>query len=583
MQFCRYCGGNAPNVASFCGLCGQALIIIPTEGQTNISSHLRQDSSSLDDPTINNAPISVPRASEKEDHEKKRRTRTPIVPIPEQPATGDVPIVQGTPQVGSVPSVSATVASTTAKAGTGAVAKWLIVAASCAVVIAGSIKVLPIVLHGRNSNSPVVSTSPIGKHHTPTTVPMPPTQISCPPTGTARAAVTAPLVLGTHQNIVYVYNEGTQQAPTFGILKHYDVTTKQKTQIVALANTSISEAQLSPDGQWVLFVSQVSGQRALQMIRIDGQGLQTLHCAPSNQSIYGLSWSPDQQSVVIDEGVNIYNAQPRSTSPNTYLLKIVSGSLQLVLIQPVANPNNPYVNYIPSYWIDNSQLYLLEYTESGLDNPITGLDLLDTKKGANQHASDLLPVSKFSGGLFQSFALSPDRTNLFLTQCSCSFQSGTGPSSVTVQPAAGGTQKTIYSNQTAAITGVYPITNTSLLLLMENYANAIVNVDTSQNGVWEINTNGAGLTRLTTEHTTQNSEHTILNDELSSPWSNISRDGTMFAAEIVSRVDNNSSISYTSTLMYGSLSGNTPTQNFASAPATDLFTTPVTIVGWTTL
>ncbi len=188
-----------------------------------------------------------------------------------------------------------------------------------------------------------------------------------------------------------------------------------------------------------------------------------------------------------------------------------------------------------------------------------------------------------SGGLFQSFALSPDRTNLFLTQCSCSFQSGTGPSSVTVQPAAGGTQKTIYSNQTAAITGVYPITNTSLLLLMENYANAIVNVDTSQNGVWEINTNGAGLTRLTTEHTTQNSEHTILNDELSSPWSNISRDGTMFAAEIVSRVDNNSSISYTSTLMYGSLSGNTPTQNFASAPATDLFTTPVTIVGWTTL
>ena len=39
---------------------------------------------------------------------------------------------------------------------------------------------------------------------TPTTVPMPPTQTSCPPAGTARGAVIAPLVRGSHANVVYV-------------------------------------------------------------------------------------------------------------------------------------------------------------------------------------------------------------------------------------------------------------------------------------------------------------------------------------------------------------------------------------------
>src|SRR2546422_5826491 len=38
------------------------------------------------------------------------------------------------------------------------------------------------------------------------TVPMPPTQTSCPPQGKGRPAVLAPITLGSDQNIVYVYN-----------------------------------------------------------------------------------------------------------------------------------------------------------------------------------------------------------------------------------------------------------------------------------------------------------------------------------------------------------------------------------------
>jgi hypothetical protein len=79
----------------------------------------------------------------------------------------------------------------------------------------------------------------------------------------------------------------------------YDVTTGQKTTIVSLSSVKISDAQVSIDGQYALFVSQVSG-RPRQMIRMDGQGLQTLYC-PNNgipPSLSDLLWSPNQQLAV---------------------------------------------------------------------------------------------------------------------------------------------------------------------------------------------------------------------------------------------------------------------------------------------
>ncbi len=121
------------------------------------------------------------------------------------------------------------------------------------------------------TGSAATSTTTIVAHNTPTTttsgatpttpssssLPMPPTQTSCPAAGTARAAVTATLALGAHPNIVYIVNGPTH----LGTLKRYDVTTGAKTEIVNLANTSISSAQLSADGQWILFVA-ISGRQA---------------------------------------------------------------------------------------------------------------------------------------------------------------------------------------------------------------------------------------------------------------------------------------------------------------------------------
>src|SRR5690349_15417294 len=61
-----------------------------------------------------------------------------------------------------------------------------------------------------------------------TTANLPPIQTSCLSAGMARAAVMPPLVLGNHQNIVYIVNEGQANIPTFGTLKRYDVTTGAK-------------------------------------------------------------------------------------------------------------------------------------------------------------------------------------------------------------------------------------------------------------------------------------------------------------------------------------------------------------------
>jgi hypothetical protein len=57
----------------------------------------------------------------------------------------------------------------------------------------------------------------------------------------------------------------------------------------------------------------------------------------------------------------------------------------------------------------------------------------------------------------------------------------------------GGSARTIYSSQTQAIMTFHTVNAQTLLLYIENTQG-----DLSQNGLWKININGSGLTRLTT-------------------------------------------------------------------------------------
>src|SRR6266568_7307385 len=178
-----------------------------------------------------------------------------------------------------------------------------------------------------------------------TTAPVPPTLTSCPATGTARAAIMPPLALGNHQNIVYIVNEFQAQAPTFGTLKRYDISTTAKTEIIKIPNVWISDAQVSADGQWLLFISVTDRKSKLQMIRMDGQGLQTLYCSNSTNSFYDLQWSVNQKLIAFSNGSDIF------------LLNVLNGSLQR-MFHPGNLINQDIEGYHIETWLDNTHLYL---------------------------------------------------------------------------------------------------------------------------------------------------------------------------------------------------------------------------------
>src|SRR6266851_1544120 len=101
---------------------------------------------------------------------------------------------------------------------------------------------------GTVASSPTVSA-------TPQTVPMPATNTSCPAADTARPAVMRTLVRGQLQNLIYIYNEVPQNTSTaVGHLRRYDVSNGHKAEIVS-SGIRIDQAQVSADGQWVLFLS----------------------------------------------------------------------------------------------------------------------------------------------------------------------------------------------------------------------------------------------------------------------------------------------------------------------------------------
>src|SRR5579863_946224 len=185
MPFCRTCGEKSSDDSIFCSRCGHRLHPL-LEETTSANDPRTMHILPAAAPTFLNRPLQAVPTNDLGE-EEKRRIIPPIIP-PELPATGNVPSVSGIPQIGTVPSIpgGAGTGATILTAGT--MAKVLVIAATCAAVIFAGVKVLPpIFLH--QTATPEASVS----HTRATTVPMPPTQTSCPAPGTARAAVTRPL------------------------------------------------------------------------------------------------------------------------------------------------------------------------------------------------------------------------------------------------------------------------------------------------------------------------------------------------------------------------------------------------------
>jgi Tol biopolymer transport system component len=314
-----------------------------------------------------------------------------------------------------------------------------------------------------------------------------------------------------------------------------------------MAGTRIDDAQISDDGQWVLFTVFAAGQAQLRAVRMDGQGLQTLHCAAPGSHISNTQWSIDQKWVVFDEG-------PDTGGASVYLLNMASGSLQTELVPPAAGPA-----YKPRTWLDYTRVLMIGYAPNA-DAPPQNAYILDINTGANQHPGDLQQVVT-QGQACWDFDSSYDSTKLFISQCTPGQPNGS--STVGVQPATGGTLNTFFTSSTLAINTVRVIdrTNTYLLATVANTGG-----DTSQDGLYKLKTDGSTPLRLTSDKAGETSSLNLFSQYF---WSNVSRDGSMYALE----TSNFSTSTYT--LMVGSLNGGTPTI-FASTSGTVL-----EIAGWT--
>ena len=235
------------------------------------------------------------------------------------------------------------------------------------------------------------------------------------------------------------------------------------------------------------------------------------------------------------------------------MLDVPSGAIE----QELASQSN----LIPQVWLDNTHVYMVGSVDG---KNAQNIYLLDIEKGAQQQATTLQKIvtdTQHCG----SFDTTYDSQLLLLSTCQLAPATGggqpapLGPSTLTSQPATGGSTTTVQTLPDA-VTMLRAITKDTLLLLVENASG-----DTSHNGLWRMNTDGTGLAQLSSDtHNTQS-----LCPFTQYAWSNVSRDDEYYALQEVDPHTN------TYNMYYGSMSGGAPTQ-FADITGTQLL-----LVGWT--
>lgn len=390
-------------------------------------------------------------------------------------------------------------------------------------------------------------------------------QTSCPATGTARAAVMPSIKLGTHTNLIYIFNDVPSQTSTsYGRLIRYDVTTGRRTEITN-SGLALQSAQVSADGEWILFLTtpdprgDPNHSALLQLVRIDGQDLQTLYCTPTGTNINNLQWATNNRLLA-------FSFSKQGGGSGITFLNVPTGGLQTDLFNVRSG-----APYRPLTWLDTARLYVLD---PEIDGPSTSLFILDTRLGSNQTVAMLRRVFVAPNSFCWDADSSYDSRSLFATGCTSIFNptgpgvvGSRGPSTITTLPSTGGTAHSIFTSPTLAITAIRAISPTTLLVLVQNQS-LISHVDTSKDGLWEIHTNGTGLTRLTSDPNVLQTFAPFTQF----PWSNVARDGQRFALQA-----NDGTHTSTSVLL-GSFRGGVPLTVATAKGASN-----VELVGWTIL
>ncbi len=157
------------------------------------------------------------------------------------------------------------------------------------------------------------------------TTTLPPPVGGYPPADRPFAVTMPALTLGTHQNLVYYSEIYSSRTDFVGILSRYDTTMHRAVVILKLSNVSVQDAQVSSDGQWILYVARLTDHDELRIVRVDGKFSQTLLYSQPYGALTDIQWSPNQQYVVFDE------EPPQSGPFITYLLDIAHRHLQVEL------------------------------------------------------------------------------------------------------------------------------------------------------------------------------------------------------------------------------------------------------------
>jgi eukaryotic-like serine/threonine-protein kinase len=431
-----------------------------------------------------------------------------------------------------------------------------------------SIAVLSILLAACSSTP---AKPPLNTNGSPTPVltTLDPAATICPRFGTARAAMMPSLHVGGQPALIYY--TGDSQGDSF--IKRINVATNVTTNMLGLANANITEAQVSPDGQWLLFVIVINYPHQhieLRALRVDGQYQQTLFCLPATATPYASElgqfvWSPDLASVAVQGFSGPFDL------PAIYVVDLKHGQVQLEIassfsqLQQGPTGSHPLQMelYTPLKWLDNTRLYVGGYTENNNALSQANTYLLGTARGANQTTADLQRILSnthvFSGPSFCDFDSSRDAAHLYVAQCSYKANVVQKQSSLTVQPATGGPAKTIFSTNSFAIIGVRVINSHTLLLLTDKS----IGNGYSGDALWRINTDGTGLTQLASGNALTWCSY------LQNNCSNISTGGQLFAYM--------ASGGSSDLIYYGSVADGKPRQ------VVQLNSLYEAMVGWTTM
>jgi len=428
---------------------------------------------------------------------------------------------------------------------------------------------------GSNNNTPNSSPSS-GNNNPGQTVPMPQTQTNCPATNTARAAVMRPLALGSHQNLVYIYNEVHKNTSTaFGRLRRYDATNGQKTDITT-SGIQILQAQISSDGQWVLFLSMPDPRGGLnvvmlQLVRMDGQGLQTLMCspysgtgaAPLGKPAISFQWSVDEKSILLSYDVMDHTTYKLISTIT--VLNVSTGTLKPIF----RDQGDDMYTYSLVTWLDNTHAYIIKQGFEGPTPPAT-VFMINTATAtvANPGLVNILTTAtRFSNYSLDS---SYDGTQLYSSYC----LQAASPFNTNIQvgPAMGGTRHIIFQEQPADCVQVLRAIKPNTLLLLV----VVFNASMSSTQIWTMSLPGGSmqvLTPLTSSLPGASNQSYDLNETSQFPWSNVSRDGRTYALQEID------SSAQTQSILIASLNGGKPTTIATTNPGSS----SVGLAGWTTM